>query len=229
MRCYCVTSSAAVYLGQAGRCSFISSEEIGLVDRSVRTFIVVLGCDLVDGGSALGPESIARCAVGLLRRQQYNKFRKRTEIILTAGMGDRKNYPRQKKTMAGMMAEWFVANGVPRNEIFVEPDPDVWGTRAELRSAIRRLRSHGQLNYVELVSSEYHARRIKLVAERIAMIAGVYPKFGFGTFVTDHPSPLKKREQHKYAVELTVGRIYRRWYRLPRKNPPLPRSSEIGS
>jgi hypothetical protein len=128
---------------------------------------MVLGCDLAHGGKALGPETIARCERALTRYRELTADGHTPDLMMNAGMASNDHYPRQKDTMAIMMADWFIARGVFFPSLHCVFSPYIWGTRAEVRNAIDYACFHGQFGTVEFVSSAYHLRRIALIARRV--------------------------------------------------------------
>lgn len=176
---------------------------------------MVLGCDLAEGGAALGPETIARCASALERYRELIAEGKTPALVMNAGMGNKRHYPKQKDTMAIMMADWFFARDVAFSSLHCGFSRLIWGTRAEVRSALDYLYFHGEFNSIEFVSSGYHLRRIELIARRILArakgCAGA-PQLSVSCIQTPYFSLKAFLEIRNLPGEFLLGLIRKDWY-----------------
>ena len=182
----------------------------------METMIVVLGRDLADGGTKLGPETLARCECALTRYRELLSEGEEPGLLMNAGR-NRKSYPKQQDTMAVMMADWFAAHDVPWQSLHFVFNSLIWGTRAEVRSALdyvcffRR-----EFDVVLFVSSGYHLRRIQLIANRILWRVKQYTASPLPTICcleTKYLSLTALLEIRNLPGEFFVGLLCPDWYK----------------
>ena len=185
----------------------------------MKSAIIVLGCDLVNGGASLGPETTARCRKAMLQWAILSRRSLDPMLIMTPGISpDRARYPNQRETMAAMMASWFMRQGVRRGSLSWCFSGNVWGTRAELRSAIWLIVSQVekmQLDFpvhVEIVSSSYHLRRIGLVTRRIIKNAKREHLMSVSLQGVPHPSDNPGLEGFNMIAESILGFVRPKMY-----------------
>ncbi len=97
----------------------------------IRSYVLVLGCDLSEDGSELGPMSIARLEFALKYANSLSMI-----LVLAAGMSPRPQHGNQKKTMAMMMADWLSQKNF--YDVLVLR-ANVFNTRGELETALTGL------------------------------------------------------------------------------------------
>lgn len=146
-----------------------------------RRILAVMACDLADDGATLGPETIARC------KAAYDIYRRHGEkekplIVLGAGFASKAAQPRQEKSMASMMADYFLSHGVPEQDMRAPPSmsrtQNAWGSGRELVVAIGMAFAAGAIILgteggdwygirarITVVTSKYHARRCALLVK----------------------------------------------------------------
>ncbi len=184
----------------------------------METAIVVLGCDLTHGGEKLGPETIARCECALGRYQVLALGGGNPVLVMSPGMANKRRYPKQKETMAIMMAKWFLARGVHADALHYVFSPHTWSTRAEVRTALHYIIFWCKdlvvpFNAVEFVSSTYHLRRIRLVAERVwARAEETKPKLSIRCIGVPYRSSNMLREVRNVVGEFLLGFVRPDWY-----------------
>jgi hypothetical protein len=185
----------------------------------METAIMVLGCDLADDGGKLGPETIARCECALKRFLELVSGGAEPGLVMNAGE-NKKRYPKQKDTMAMMMADWFVAHGVSCRSLHFVFSPLIWGTRAEVRSALDyTCFFHREFDEVEFVSSGYHLRRIQLIADRILKCAKQHTASPLPTahcLETKYLSLTALLEIRNLPGEFVLGLLRPDWYEFTR-------------
>jgi DUF218 domain len=180
----------------------------------LKTAIIVLGADLADGGAEIGPETILRCNEALRRFAYYLRRKQDPVLVMSPGMSkEDERFPKQVRTMAELMAHWFLQNGAPMDRLAFQFPASIWGTRAELRTGLGFVSEALPSNaVVEVVSSDYHKQRIEVIASRIQRNAGLDVTVGFrGVF---HPLRSTRREILKTGAEFVIGLLRPGWYRL---------------
>lgn len=186
----------------------------------MKTAIVVLGCDLSDRGTKLGPETIARCEHALKRYQELVAEGSYVVLIMSPGMANMGHYSQQKDTMAIMMADWFSERALSYGRLHCVFSPLTWGTRAEVRTALDYvlfLSQNGEIPFkqIEFVSSAYHLRRVRLLAKRIiTQRLGATHKIILRYLgVKYHPRSMV-REIRNFTGEFILGFFRPDWYKF---------------
>jgi uncharacterized SAM-binding protein YcdF (DUF218 family) len=154
-----------------------------------RTILVVLACDLDEDGMMLGLETVTRCARAA---EVYNNLTSRGEkvtVVISAGMADPEHYPSQERSMAEMMRDSLAwSYGVNALDILVfrqEDGSNIWGSRAEIESAVIHRavlhtldKIHVEHEPIHVVTSWYHAPRIRLIARAMNTKVKVHTTWG---------------------------------------------------
>jgi hypothetical protein len=186
----------------------------------METALVVLGCDLINGGTALGPETIARCEHAFKRYQELVAEGSYAVLIMSPGMANTAHYSKQKDTMAIMMADWFSERALSYGALHCVFSPLTWGTRAEVRTALDYIFFRSQntgipFKTIEFVSSAYHMRRVRLVAERIIkQRQETKHKIIFRYLGVKYHSGKILREIRNLAGEFILGFFRPNWYQF---------------
>lgn len=133
--------------------------------------LLVLGCDLDEDGFMLGWETEMRCRYAATIYHQFKTEGHKVTVITAAGKADPALYPDQTETMAQMMRNLmaFSACEVHQFDISVIEDPNgnIWGTKAELRTALeyqRKLADDGIASELHVVTSWYHCLRVRAIS-----------------------------------------------------------------
>ena len=114
---------------------------------------LVLACDLAGDGNELGLKTVARLSWAL----EYQRY---TRVTLVVAASFAPNFPKQRESMAQMMARQLFAWGCKDVCMLKATE---FNTRGEL-AAFFQLRTSGQRS---IISAGYHLRRTKLLVRQM--------------------------------------------------------------
>ena len=128
--------------------------------------IIIMGFDLEEDGKELGPWSEAYCDAAIQKYQEERKNHHKPMFIMSAGIANnRKKFSRQSMTMAKMMGQYLIKQGISKENIVDESS--VWGSRAEIEEAIRIIiENKWDILHIWIVSSHHHCLRLRIICSR---------------------------------------------------------------
>lgn len=190
----------------------------------MRVPIVVLGSDLAEEGAKIGWETKIHCKKAIELYKHFKGY-----IIMSPGIAP-EGFPRQKKPMAEMMADYLLTEASISAKDICVLSP-VWGTRAEVRAAWEHIGSNPSLysgpgevtrwNYIDhtnivmkprFICSWYHAPRVRFIAraERPGFSSPDLASVEFEVITTEGRCLNAVYELYKYPGEIflrLVGRV----------------------
>ena len=125
--------------------------------------LVVLGFQLLPDGS-MAPELQGRCETALACAQQYPHA-----VLAVTGGGTASG--NRKVTEAGVMADWFVSQGIPRERILVEDASLTTDQNAAFTSALLAEREPA-VSKVVIISSDYHVALGSMLFTEASLLYG---------------------------------------------------------
>ena len=128
--------------------------------------IIVMGFDLEEGGKELGPWSKAYCDAAIQKYQKERENGYKPVFIISAGIAtNRRKFSRQSTTMAKMMGQYLIGPGISKE--YIVDESSVWGSRAEIKEAIRIIiESKWSISHIWIVSSHHHCLRLRIIYSR---------------------------------------------------------------
>lgn len=132
----------------------------------MQDYIVVLACDLAEGGSALGPDSKAHCLAAVRLFQELVEQGSEPVVISSAGFASEDKYPAQEQTIGRMMVGYMSESGIPDSNFSV--GGPVWSSRSEIEGAVRIVSEEDVSQAcIFVVSSWYHIPRLVFITKTV--------------------------------------------------------------